>query len=297
MIRLINDTTIGGVRHGKGSLLNLDPATEAQLIAFGAADTDTGQVEAQANPHYHFHGFAGNQTVGDEKFFDLSGVNHGIRGVNLSDAQMFASPGYASTVDPIAGATDSTIHIPNINYDYNGGEKLIVWWLGTATPEAADVPVLGDGYGTAPDQRGWRLRMTSDGKFDLALWGQTSGYSQRSDAPVFVNGELHSLAFVFNGADRTYGMWCDNVYQIAFGTVLQPFIQSTAFDTLSSNTVNIGAAAPAGAASLAGAAIKTRALVIMRLPPTYPMPTVATLTLLFQQLRSSPGKLVLASAL
>lgn len=38
MIRLLYDTTIGGIRHGAGSILDLDSATEAQLIFEGDAD-------------------------------------------------------------------------------------------------------------------------------------------------------------------------------------------------------------------------------------------------------------------
>jgi hypothetical protein len=40
MIRLLYDTTIDGVRHGKGSMLTLDAETEAQLKADGDADSN-----------------------------------------------------------------------------------------------------------------------------------------------------------------------------------------------------------------------------------------------------------------
>lgn len=42
MIRLLRDTTIGGIRHGMGSLLNLDPQIELGLLANGDADRGTG---------------------------------------------------------------------------------------------------------------------------------------------------------------------------------------------------------------------------------------------------------------
>jgi hypothetical protein len=42
MIRLLYDITIGGIRHGKGSVMNLDSATEASLMASGEADKATG---------------------------------------------------------------------------------------------------------------------------------------------------------------------------------------------------------------------------------------------------------------
>jgi hypothetical protein len=38
MIRLLYDTTINGMRYGKGSILSLDSATEVELVAEGDAD-------------------------------------------------------------------------------------------------------------------------------------------------------------------------------------------------------------------------------------------------------------------
>lgn len=318
MIRLRYDTTIGGVRHGKGSLLHLDPTTEAELLMRGDADTNTGinaeiysrnasgeiiglqgdngkVIGLQIHPYYHFHGFAGNQFAGDSKFFDLTGINHGIRGANLSDAQMFADSGYVSTVDPAPGATDSAIRIPAINFDYAGGEKLIVWWLGAGIPEGADVPVMGDGYGTGSVQHGWRLRMKADGKFDLALWGDIQENSGPSHTVVF-DAALHSLAFAFDGTARAHGMWVDEIHHASFGSSLASFGGGAVIDTRSSNTVNVGASRPASASTTDGAAIKTRALVLIRLPAAYSMPSVATLSMLFGQLRANPAKLILASA-
>lgn len=261
---------------------------------------DSGEPRATTVfPYYHFHGFAGNQTAGDGKFFDLSGINHGVRGANLSDANMFATAGYVSTVDPASGVADSTIHIPNLNFDYASGEKLIVWWMGQGTPEAADTIIMGDGYSTTEGQRGWRLRMKTTGAFDLSLWGASQVSSGSSHATVF-DGTLHSLAFAFDGSAKTHGMWCDEVHHTSFGSALSSFGGGASILTTNSNTVNIGASRPAAAASSSvgdGAAIKTRALVIIRLPVSYAMPTVATMTTLFQQLRANPGKLILASAI
>ena len=292
MIRLLYDTTIGGMRHGAGSIISLGSALELPLITEGDAESIDLNM---THPYYHFHGFAGNQVAGDSNFFDLAAGNHGLRGAHLSDASAFATPGYISTVDPGAGAADSTIHIPSINFDYAGGEKLIVWWLGAGTPEGASVPVMGDGYSTAAGQHGWRVRMLPDGRFDLALWGAAQGSSGSSNTAVF-DGTLHSLAFCFDGAARLHGMWADGAYHAAFGSSYSGFGSGTAFDTTSSNTVNIGSSRPASAATTDGAAIKTRALVIIRLPATHIMPSVATLTEVFKQLRANPGRLLQAAA-
>src|SRR5687768_9412440 len=124
----------------------LTPAEgDANMRALAQA-VSANEGVSTVHPYYHFHGYAGNQAAGDGKFFDLAGINHGAPtvGGNLSDAQMFANAGYVSTVDPAVGAADSTIHIPGVNFDYAVGEKLIVWWLGAGTPEAAAAVVMGD---------------------------------------------------------------------------------------------------------------------------------------------------------
>lgn len=292
MIRLLYDTTISGMRHGAGAILNLGTLIEAQLISEGDAETANLDV---IHPYYHFHGFAGNQLAGDVGFYDLAAGNHGLLGVNLSNANAFTAAGYISTVDPATAAYDSTIHIPSINFDYAGGEKLIVWWLGAATPEGASVPIMGDGWSTTAGQRGWRLRMITDGKFDLSLWGATQGSSGSSNSVVF-DGTLHSLAFCFDGSAKVHGLWADGTYHPAFGSSYSSFGSGVAFDTTSSNTVNIGSSRLLPAATTDGAATKTRALVIIRLPASYTMPSVTTLTAVFAQLRANPGKLITSAA-
>lgn len=287
MATLVSRITKGGPL----SLEEYDANNDALNTELEAATAKT-----TVHPYYHFHGFAGNQVAGDGRFFDLAGINHGVRGDNLSDSQMFASAGYVSTVNPTGGAEDSTIHIPTLNFDHAGGEKLIVWWLGSGAPEGADCPIMGDGWSTTAGERGWRIRMKTNGKFDVALWGATQGNSDSSAGTVF-DGTLHSLAVVWDGEAKTYGLWYDETYH--YSTVLVPFNPSTTFDTTTIGTVNVGASRPASAASGSaadGAALKTRALVILRLPNGYAMPTVATFTTVFQQLRANPGKLILAGA-
>lgn len=132
MIKFLVSKSIASHRFGAGAVAGFNSETETELIARGEAEAFE---LISIHPYYHFHGFAGNQIAGDSKFFDMSAGNHGVRGANLSDAGMFATAGYMSTVNPKVGVADSTIHIPPINFDYAGGERLIVWWLGAATPE------------------------------------------------------------------------------------------------------------------------------------------------------------------
>lgn len=246
------------------------------------------------SPYYHFHGFAGGQFAGDPKFFDLAGANHGSFGANLSVSAAWANAGYVSTVDPVSGATDSVIRMPALNFDYAAGEKLIVWWHGACTPEVGSMPLIGDGVqSTVP---GWHVRVDPTGKFNVGVFSPTrSDYTVNSDGTVF-DGTPHSFAFVLDGQNRRAGMWSDEVYQSAFAGQYAAFSGFADADTRTSATVNIGSGRPAPGTT-GGIAVQTRALVILRLPPTVDLPSVQTMTDLFTQLRANPGRLIRAGAI
>jgi len=260
----------------------------------GVVDPSTSAILslAEKNRYYHFHGAASVQCADDPVFFDLSGTNNGVFGTNLSVANAWANTGYISTVDPVGGSTDSVIRIPSLNYDYDGGEKLIVWWRGKATAEGSDVTFMGDSYGTAVP--GVRVRARSTGKLDVVCYGGGVGrFSPVSTATVF-DGAIRDFGFVIDGAARKYGVWVDGVFDAAFGGSLGNMGAGSA-DTRTSNTWQIGAgsAAPGGTD---GIATRTRGLVIIRLPASRALPTVGDLTTIFKQLRANPSALILAGA-
>ncbi len=275
-------------RDTKGS--NLTPTEgDANLRALAKA-VDAAGGATTVHPYYHFHGYAGDQLPDDTKFNDMSGINHASRGANLSISQLWTTnAGYASTIDPASGATDSVLRIPNLNYDYASGEKLIVWWLGKVTAEGSAARMMGDAQ-TA----GWRIALNTSGTWQLTLSGPvTEAYA--SSSPSSISGALNSIAFAVDGAARKYGKWTNELYQFGTGDY-QAFSVGDALDTKNSNTVNMGTSFPASASSTSGIATATRALAILRLPASYPMPSVGTLTSVFLQLRSNPGKLILSSA-
>lgn len=246
------------------------------------------------HPYYHFHGCGANQYLGDSKFLDMSGINHGIRGANLSDAAMFATAGYVTTVNPATSLTDSVIRIPAINFDYSAGETLIVWMLGKWTPEASAEIMIGDGYSTTAGQRGWAIRVTTTGKVQPVLYGATSGFGGSSAATVF-DGALHSFGVVLAGGPKKYCLWADGEVDTNFGSDYATFNSGTDHDTRSINTINIGAGSPSPG-GLSGIACVVRACAILRLPASRPLPSVADFTEAFQQLRASPDRLILAGA-
>lgn len=252
---------------------------------------DAGDPRAP-HPYYHFHGYAGDQIAGDSKFFDRVAGNHGVRGVNLSDANMFANAGFVSTVDPTGGNNDTAIRIPNLCYDYLGGEKLILWWLGKGTPEGADVAIMGDGTGTGAANHGLRFRMKTTGTLDFAMYSAGTTFSAVTDNVIF-NGALHSFAVVLDSGK--YGLWSDEVYNAAQGEVLTNINSGVAVDLTNLNTWNIGGVA-AAPGSTDGAILQTRALAIIRLPVGYPTPSVYTLTEVFKQLRVNPSRYIASGA-
>ena len=288
MIRFLNDTTVAGYLYGKGTVVSLDQSVEDNLIALRSAKA---YEPAGFHPYYHFHGFAGNQVADDDKFYDLTGLNHASRGTRLSVTQLWTMAGYASTIDPVSGATDSVLRIPNLNFDYASGEKLIIWWLGKVTAEGSFARMMGDGYGTAAGQRGIRIFLSATGIISFALTGATEAYS--SSAHKSISGGLHSFAIAVDGEGAQHGIWADEEYSLSEGSYTS---LTRGIDTRNSNTFNIGTCFPASANSPFGIATATRALAILRLPSNYTMPSVGTLTSVFQQLRSNPGHLILQSA-
>lgn len=279
-------------RDNKGTNLTPEEGDANMRALAKAVDSSTGKTTS--HPYYHFHGYAGGQVSGDDKFYDMSGINHASRGANLSVSQLWANAGFASTVDPATGVTDSVLRMPSLNFDYAGGEKLIIWWLGKATPEATNFTLIGDGVSTS--LHGFQMRVRTDGKMDLVLFGATAGYSTYSTGVPF-DGALHSVAMAFDGSAKQHCVWVDEVVSYGGNAGFTEFNSGTPHDTKTSNTLNIGHAHAAPGQTWESGATQTRALVIIRLPASYAMPGAATLTSVFQQLRSNPGRLVLSSAI
>lgn len=246
------------------------------------------------HPRYHFAGFAGDQIVGDGKFFDRSGMgNHGIRGADLSDANMFTNAGYVSTVDPAGGATDSVLRFPNLNFDYAGGEKLLLWWLGKTTAEGAAASWMGDGISAS--YNGIRIRCNTNGTLQPVLYNGTThptGLFGGTTVGTPCDGNLHSFALWLDGTNKQYGMWVDEAVDVPIAS----FGLGASCDTTNANTWNIGAAYPAVAASTDGIATQTRAFHMLRLSASDAALSQGTITNLLAQLRANPGSTVLGRA-
>jgi hypothetical protein len=305
----INDTitAVNGLGFGAGTPIGEPLLGDEILGAFDGLNlvgVTSRQLAGQAS-RYFFHGFAGNQIAGDPVFYDISGAeNHGAFGASLSNAAAFGNAGFISTVNPVSagGLTDSVIRMPGLNFDYVGGEKLILWWLGKCTAEGgATTAMMGDGFSNT--RPGLRIRMTTAGLVDIAIGDVASGQLVSGGSPAVVgDGNLHSFAIVLMGDDgganaKKYQIWVDE----AVGTTLTP-AYLTAFsgstrDTKNSNTWNIGTSDPASAATQEGLIVQTRALAMLRLGRNDVVPELAEMTAIFKALRANPGARILENAL
>lgn len=250
---------------------------------------------AAPHPYYHFHGFAGDQIVGDAVFYDKAAGNHAVPGVHLPNGSLWAKAGYASTLDPVSGAGDSVLRMPAINFDYSGGEKLIIWMLGKWTaPTDANTPMVGDGS-VINSAKGWQIRAATNGKIQPVIFGATSAGYGATSTEVICDGTLKEFGIVMDGSAKKYCLWGNNGTTDANFSSYLPFSSGVDFDTKTNNTVNIGSASAAPGGTV-GMATSTRACVIIRLPASYPTPAIVDITNIFRQLRANPGKLVLSSA-
>lgn len=281
--------------------LNTDVATATSI----ATDAATTAGSVLIHPYYFFHGYAGSQTAGDSLFFDLAAGNHGWRGTQLADSDMFATAGFVSTLAPVDNVsptpdiTDGCIRLPNLNYDYNAGEKLFLFWRGIATPGAAETALMGDGTATTTGNHGIQIRTTVAGLVYFVLYGADAKVS-RSTATAICDGTTHDVAFLIDGQNGKYGQWIDGAIDSTFAGTYIPFNPGFSFDTKNSKTFNLGSSSETpGTITLpqGGMAVKTRALVIIRMPYDYTVPAVAKVTAAVQSLRSAPSKLLLAGAL
>ena len=260
----------------------------------------SGFSSQAAHPYYFFHGFAGNQAAGDSQFFDLAASNHGTRGANLSDAEMFANAGFVTTKAP-SNPYDICIRFANLNFDYSIGEKLFIWWQGKITPAVDERAFIGDGFGTGTSgngQRGIQIRANQSGKLTAAIFGAAAKAMGLSTSIPF-DGNRHDIAMYLDGATKSYGYWIDGLMDSSFSGTLT-VLDAVAYDTKNGNTFNLGSSAPAPGTATApqsGIDTQTRAFVVIRLPASYPSPTVATITAACGSLRTNPSKLLTAAAL
>jgi hypothetical protein len=333
-IQLARAIRIDGVETAAGTTLTRDPAFEADLIYKGIATrvgaapdqvglgvpvtarTNTltggigiigpdgsqlfvvsasGKMPSDAHSRYYCHLYAGDQVADDGVVYDQSGaLSHAVRGANLSVANLWVSSGYFSTDNPASGTPDSGLVMPPLNYDYNGGEELLLVWLGKITPEAAAATMLSDSPNSA-GLNGFRLRCQPTGKFSFWLQenGSTNAWAAGDSSTVLGDGALHQYAILISGKRKQYWTWEDGVAVVTAGAIKS----GAAIDTRTSSNVYIGKDASTSGVEAIGLATKTRALTMLRFSAADPQVDVAKAFAVVKALRASPAQLVKQGAM
>lgn len=327
-ITLLQSVRIGGVVQASGTTLTVDDAIGSDLVARKAATNNSpfygdvpvtasktltggsiisgpsghlfevsasGRLPNEAHPRHYCHLFAGDQVADDGIVYDQSGsLSHATRGANLAIANLWANSGYFSTDNPVSGTPDAGLIMPPLNFDYNGGEELLLVWMGKLTAEVAAATFLADSPNSA-GFNGFRLRVQSTGKF--ALWlqenGSTNAWAAGDSSATLADGTLHQYAVLVSGKRKQYWTWEDGVAVVTAGAVKA----GAAIDTRTSSNVYIGKDASASGVEAIGMATKTRALTMLRFAATDPQVDAAKAFEVVKALRASPGQLVKQGAL
>lgn len=285
---------------GRQVVSEVNPLTGGSII-YGASGAPLFEVSAsgklpnEIHPRHYCHLYAGDQLADDGIVYDQSGaLAHATRGANLSVANMWSTAGYFSTDNPVSGTPDSGLILPPLNFDYNGGEELLLVWLGKVTAEAAAATMLADSPNSA-GQNGFRLRVQSTGKFSFWLQenGSTNAWAAGDSSAALGDGTLRHYAILVSGKRKQYWTWEDGVAVVTAGAVKA----GASIDTRTSSNVYIGKDASASGVEAIGIPTKTRALTMLRFSASDPQVDVAKAFAVVKALRASPGQLVKQGAL
>lgn len=228
----------------------------------------------------------------DGSVLDLSGnANHATRGPNLSIAQMNAAPGYFQTLLAGTNGHDPSLHMPSINFDYDGGEILLMVSLFKMAAPAADGVLVGNA--TSSSFNGFRIRIRTTGYLDVGMFSTTGSVSFASGNCInaLLDNTLHQFAVMISGRTKQGWMWEDGALTRA--TVAFP----ATCDTRESTSLNFGSALQTPTVIAHTSATQQRGTVIMRWSPTDPAPAEANITSLLAKLRRDPGRVVTVSDL
>ena len=215
---------------------------------------------------YHYAGWARDQIATATKLFDQSGnENDAVLQASVAAATAWATAGLFTLPNP-TGLTDLA-EIPTLDFDYAGGETLLLFWRGFATPEGSDMPLLGDtGDGSATTRQGLNLICTSAGKMKFWLRDSAGALSASgtSTATCFEASVEHTLAVCLDGLTRKYAFYVDGVREAAFVPNFLTFASGATPDTRSGRTLKLGGSGRVSGGVQDGIASQTRALHVLR---------------------------------
>lgn len=300
-VKWITDASgnVVGYQNELGKLIRIPSFVVDEQSDKALGFSDKGSlISGLSSPHPRnwFHGWAPGQSTDSNVFRDMVSGNDGIFGADLSKANAWANKlkGYVSTVDPASGVTESVIRIPGPNYDYNGGQSLLLVWIGQATPEGSDTHLMGSSNSSSTG--GMAVRLLSSGRLAFVLYGggnsrYSSTTTDNAAGKPFVASELHQFAIFVNGQTKQQSMWVDTDINVDSATLSS----GDPVDTLSSNTWNIGTATPSG--GTVGAAVNTLSFSAYKFLSSDKLPSTAQITAAIKAHYRDPSKPISAGAL
>ncbi len=240
---------------------------------------------------YFCHLFAGNQSNGDAKFYDISGaLNDGSFGANLALTDAWATAGFCSTLVPPGGTPDTSIRLPALNFDYAAGESLLIFWKGRCTPPGSNQYLIGDIPNSST--KGLAIRAEATGKVTPLMSDGTGKFMVLSTSVVLSATVTHSYCLAVDGKLKKYTIHEDGVEVWPLTT----YNSGVAFDTRSEATLNIGTGSPAPGGTGLGVASSTQALIILRgrVVDGVPIGLPTGITALMQRMHRNPAGLISA---
>lgn len=253
------DTTVSTSSDGL-SLVSGDGTT------YGPISEIANIAAIRGSDGYHYAGWSRDQIATTAKLFDQSGNgNDAALQAGVSAATAWATAGLFTMPNP-TGTTDLA-EIPTLDFDYAGGETLLLFWRGFATPEGSDMPLLGDtGDGSATTRQGLNLICTSAGKMKFWLRDSAGALSASgtSTATCFEAAVEHTLAVCLDGLTRKYAFYVDGVRESAFVPNFLTFASGATPDTISGRTLKLGGSGRVSGGVQDGIASQTRALHVLR---------------------------------
>lgn len=271
-----------------------------KAAAFDALVSGAG-IPGQAHPRYFTHLFAGNQLSDDNKVYDISGAgSHAERETDLSVSALWTTrTGYASTLDSSAvdGSRLTRLKLPALNWDWMGGESLMIWWLGKCTAEGSSTNLMGNARGVS-GENGFRVRVASTGALGLTMSeGSTATTTFTTSTLLPFDGALHSISFWFDGVSRRGYSYVDETVQVNGNSPTGDMLPTAAQVSAGTDRLILGGDSLLTGAATSAIAQSTRALAILKFAATDTVPTAEQVRQAMLQLRAAPHRTILRGAL
>lgn len=312
--RAVNVTVAGGQQFGR-ALTAAASAGELVVVAFAgraagmtASQAAAGQglvsgagIPGAAHPRYFAHLFAGNQLPDDAMVYDISGAgSHAQREADLTVSAMWTTAaGYASTLDTAAvdGQRLRRLKLPALNWDWMGGESLMIWWLGKCTAEASSTNLMGTARGVA-GENGFRVRVASTGALGMTMSeGATATTTFTTSTLLPFDGALHSIGFWLDGRGRLGYSYVDETVQVDGNSPTGDMLPTAAQVAAGTDRLILGGDSLLTGSATSSIAQSTRALAVLKFAATDTVPTAEQVRQAMLQLRAAPHRPILRGAL